>query len=75
MQGGESFLKVLMLPPSILLFEPLAPGEDIFSFHEADTFHPPISCETHPGGDLRYSVAGFYGHVLDKAAFGLPFRP
>ena len=25
-QGGESFLKVLMFLPSILLFEPLAPG-------------------------------------------------
>ena len=68
-QGGESFLKVLTLSPSVLLFEPLTPGQDIFSFCEADTFHPPPSGETHPGGNLPYSVASFYGNILDEASF------
>ena len=69
MQGGESFLEVLMLPPSILLFQPLAPSQDVISFGEANTFHSPPSCETHPCRNLSYSMASLYGNFLDETSF------
>ena len=73
MQGGESLPILQTFSPLSLLFESLAPSQDIFGFGEADAFHPPPGCETHPSGDLSHCMTSLYGYILNKASFGLSF--
>ena len=72
-QGGESLPILQTFSPLSLLFEPLAPSQDILGLGEADAFHLPLGCETHSSGYLGHGVASLYGHILNKASFWAAF--